>query len=942
MKLLNNIFNSIKNRILVSISFALLFLQSNAQIYPVQISGQLTPPYSGFIQDYAEPGSEQLRIILHFNDFSKSNYDVKLKFVIKGNGFSMSSKQFLNLSPISLNPGQPILISGSDLAPYLSANNLDFVGINQSSYIQNKSLPEGYYSICITAFDYNTNIKVSNEFCVNAWFTYSNPPLLNFPVCNSNIAPLNPQNILFQWTPVNVGSPNSALNTVYDFMLYEIRPDSNANPNQIVLSTAPIFSTTVSQPFLNYGIVEPNLNLYMKYVWRVRVRDITGRDWFTNNGFSQICTFTYGSASNVLGGASKLSLNTNAISHRMGKADWNKQASFSSYRLQVKKQGTENWFDFIVNESTEKIPNLEPNTTYVCRVRGEGTFTGDWSEESEFTTPNEPNYSCNNANFFPDILNAKPLPIEKAISGMIIQTGQFEVLVEQIAPNGPPGWYKGNGRAQSLSGLFVNVKWEAIYIDDNQRHQQGIIEAETKGVDKWLQQWDLVQAQENAHYTDGKIDSIYINGNQVCYTFPGNSNEICVPTPSNSNVMVVRDSEGNEYQIQLVPAPPKIVGKSNYFNFSSDSLNCNDSLKVVFKGLNNQQFGFDEKQYAAWHDNYEIIKLKTTNYFVPNKSVGHSETDVVMAEITLPYFEEKDLSFKTGKNNTLNYELLGQTKAIVKDIPADAGYIYAYYKNKKVGKLTIVSLDKLEKELVLVPVNGTNLDINKDSLNKTFAQANVTWKVNVAANFNYDLGNDGLEAADASLFSKYSDEMRALRDAYVKHDTAYNKKAYYVFIVPKFNNPEVKGYMVRGRAVGFMTPLSFGKGSGDRLLAHELSHGAFGLEHSFPKLEKNNTNNLMDYGEGKQLVKSQWYAIQGSKPIFNWFDEEEDGSYTKPEIASAVFYWINKIKVAYKKRTTVKIPKADFAKDINRLNHFAVYNTQLGGIDFKFIRILFL
>ncbi len=170
------------------------------------------------------------------------------------------------------------------------------------------ALPEGYYSICVKAYDYYNpnNIQVSNEACTQAWFTYSDPPFLNLPLCNKVVTPQNPQNIIFQWTPLNQGSPNSAANTEYEFGLWELRPDSNANPNQIVLSTAPVFSTVTNLTFLNYGITETPLNLYMKYVWRVRVKDITGRDWFKNNGYSQICTFTYGNPLNVLGDALKL------------------------------------------------------------------------------------------------------------------------------------------------------------------------------------------------------------------------------------------------------------------------------------------------------------------------------------------------------------------------------------------------------------------------------------------------------------------------------------------------------------------------------------------------------------------------------------------------------------------------------------------------------------
>jgi hypothetical protein len=42
-----------------------------AQIYPVQISAQLVPPYSGYLPDYADPSAGKLKVILQFNDFSQ-------------------------------------------------------------------------------------------------------------------------------------------------------------------------------------------------------------------------------------------------------------------------------------------------------------------------------------------------------------------------------------------------------------------------------------------------------------------------------------------------------------------------------------------------------------------------------------------------------------------------------------------------------------------------------------------------------------------------------------------------------------------------------------------------------------------------------------------------------------------------------------------------------
>ncbi len=881
-------------KILLLIIYNLIVLnyKSQAQTYPVQLSTQLVPPYSGYLPDYADPSSEKLKVILQFNDFTVAQYSVRLKFEIKGNGFTLTTKQLYNPPPLQIEPGVPFLLSGADLAPYLNSNNLDFVGINQSQYEQRMALPEGYYTICVKAYDYYNNggtVQVSNEACAQAWFTLSDPPFLNLPFCNASVTPQTPQNILFQWTPMNMGSPNSAFNTEYDFELWECRPDTNANPNQIVLSTAPIFSLTTQQTVLNYGMVEPALNLYMKYVWRVRAHDVSGRDLFKNQGYSQICTFNYGSAASVLGSALTLNLSAQAVTHRMGKCTWNTQSLFTSYKLQVRKQGTTNWFDYNTTQGSEKVTNLEPNTDYEAQVQGSGNgVTSAWSNIATFRTNNEPNYNCNDQTQLADPLQAQPLPLNKAVIGLVIQTGQFEVITTQIAPTGSPGWYSGKGYARVFGVLPLAVQWSNIYIDDNNRHQQGIIQAMTKGIDNWVHQWDVTNAQNDPEVVNGTITSFTVNNGQYCYTLQGGNNtQICDSFPSGTNVFVVRDDSGNEYTVTLNPPPPTVTGPSNYIATSPDNMEACDSLMVTFEPSQNQAFGFDAKQYTATIPNYECIKLSnSTNYFVPYKSIGEIQTDEVLANIQINNFKHSNLSFKTQSGSALTSTSLTPTQYKITGIPATANCIYAYYNNKKVGKLNIVSLKPITKKVVIVPVNGASNAITAAQLNAIYKQANVAWTLTTASAFNFNLGNDGLEAADATLFAKYSTEMRALRDAYKQANTNYDQNAYYIFVVPNFSNTQLKGYMVRGRALGFVTSNASAKE-----VAHELAHGAFGLEHTFPKIDKETSNNLLDYGSGETLTKEQWMDIQNPSMVLNWNDTEEDAAVAEADFPS----WLERI-----------------------------------------------
>jgi hypothetical protein len=866
--------------LLAFIIYNLTFNIAFGQTYPVQISTQLIPPYSGYLPDYADPTAQNLKVILQFNDFTVPSYNLKLKFEIKGNGFSLVTKSIYNPPPLSLQPGQPLLLSGIDIAPYLSSNNLDFIGINQSQYEQRMALPEGYYSICVKAYDYYSGspVQVSNEACAQGWFTLSNPPLLNLPLCNNVVTPLQPQNLLFSWTPVNLGSPNSAFNTSYLFELWEMRPDSTVNPNQLVQNTQPIFSQATTFNNLNYGIADPPLNLYYKYAWRVRVIDGSGRDWFINNGFSQVCTFYYGSISNTLGNNNGINIQAEALDYTTGKATWTLQTIYNAYQFEVRKANIQNWFPYTTTSGSQQIDNLEPNNTYECRVKGFGNdFNSEYSNIVQFTTPNAPTYNCNQTAPIYS-LNTTPLPINKALPGITLRSGQFDIKIKTIEPstNGL-GWYKGSGYALMFGLLPVPVTFSNVFIDDKLRHQQGLIEAVTQGIKNWMVQFDIEDAEDNATYTEGTLDSVYINGNQYCYTTIQNQTPVCTPLDTTNKITVIRDGDGNQYVVNAGP-PPTVTGPTNYLNTSNDNLAASDTLKVEFIASPNQNFGFDGKEYAAFIEGYECIKLSNgKNYFVPNKSVGINQNDKVYANCTINNLVAANLSFKTFGGAILSKTSVNATVFEITNIPANANCIYAWYNNKKIGKLNVLSLNKVSKKVVLVSVNNASLSLGVSqmgaALNAIYKQANTNFTITTASNFTFNLGNDGLQEADATLLKKYSLEMRALRDAYKSANSNYDKNASYVFVVPNFSEPQLKGYMVRGRAVGFVKA-----GSNAKTLAHELAHGAFGLEHTFPSAKKASTNNLLDDANGIHLVKVQWEQIQNPGVIFNWLDEEEDGS----------------------------------------------------------------
>lgn len=404
-----------------------------SQNYPVQVTTQLTPPFSGYISDYSTPGNQNLKLLVLFSDFTKPAYSIKLKIKISGQGITMQSKNYFYSPAFSLQPGVPLEISGSDLAELLNTKNLDFSGISASEYEERKILPEGFYNICFIAYDHNNpqQIQVSNESCTAGWMVLSDPPFLNLPLCGSTVKVIDPQNVLFQWTPMNLASPNSANSTVYDFELYEVKP-SNQSPGNIIQTLPPIYKITTPLTFVNYGLTEPQLYANTEYVWRVRAHDESNRDLFKNQGYSQQCTFKYGDLFSQLDTAAlKLNLQGKALTYRLLKFNWDSLSIFTSYKLEYRKQGGTNWFPVSTENTNSLVTNLEPQTTYEARVKGIAQQgEGTWSNVVTIATPAKPVIVCGQAGVPPLATNFQPLKVGKA--GQVWNLGQFELLVTRL------------------------------------------------------------------------------------------------------------------------------------------------------------------------------------------------------------------------------------------------------------------------------------------------------------------------------------------------------------------------------------------------------------------------------------------------------------------------------------------------------------------------------
>ena len=261
-----------------------------AQLFPVQANTQLVPPYSLYLSDYVSPTADNFIVNLFLNDLERPQYEVRLRITIEGVGITLQTRENFIPSAITLQGGMLTRLTGIDLAQYFEPQNMNFQGISRQDFQRTGKLPEGVYQFCVEVLDFNRGDGVSNISCASAWLLLNDPPLVNLPEAGATVFARDPQYVVFQWTPRNTGSPNSAFGTAYNFSLVEIWPKGR-NPFDAINTSAPIFEATTMNTNLIYGPSEPALVPGRQYAFRVQARDRDGRDLFKNQGYSEVIWF---------------------------------------------------------------------------------------------------------------------------------------------------------------------------------------------------------------------------------------------------------------------------------------------------------------------------------------------------------------------------------------------------------------------------------------------------------------------------------------------------------------------------------------------------------------------------------------------------------------------------------------------------------------------------
>lgn len=888
---------------MLTVLFLIFVFQSSAQNYPVQVSINATGPFYNYLSFYGDQNNH-LQLVATLTDFNAPPTNVKLRLKIEGPGYELrTNPNFQGGNSFLLSPGSPVFIQGFDLAPYLTENAL----IKQPGGFDLSNMPEGFTTICVDIIKDGPSQEVlSTNNCYSFFLQRFQPPMPLMPVCESVLS-TEQQVYNFQWTPPIGYVPTINSQLEYVFELYEWNDQSNYSIFQTQQGLIDSQVVIIPNVQINTLINQNDITLQegMKYIWRVKARLTENGipvQIFENNGISEPCIFQYGESQSLeeqLTDGLEINLTANGMAERKGRAQWTVTdntpseglSNFNSFIVQYRKaqSGSGNpysWFEDSVTGSQSDIYQLEPSTTYECRVLGlYGNFIGDTSNTESFTTDAARIYACGDADLPYRSPNYSPLEI--AEPGITVEIGQFTMKVTQITSTGTPGRYSGKGIVpiDFLMGAQAKVNFDDILIDDEFVVREGRVDVSTDGVENWLH--EQYKQFIDPIYVDGTVDDIYVDtaGGSAWITIDGDSTKYEFDPPDYP--IIINDEDGNQYTIY----PNGNIEQSTYFNISDDYLSVTAGQVATFEEDPNENFGFDAKAHTQWHEQYEIIELSdSSKYFVANKSLATGESDPVtlVFEDSIP---QGSLTYQVGSGNSAQpIQLNGNTATItIPDFSSKGEYaLYIYAGNKRVGKLNIYVFDEKEIDVVIVPVANVNLDSTtlNTAINNIFNEANIQVNLSTAAQWNnaeftsttlIDL------PSDVTNFSKYSEDMRNLRDTYFDSVPEADKSKYYLFVVEGFNgNGSEEGYMVRGKGLGFVT-----KNTTPQTYAHELGHGAGALAHTWKENgpEEGMTNNLMDYNGGSNLTLAQWEELRKLNLVPSFWDSEEDAMYSSQGVA---------------------------------------------------------
>ncbi len=269
-----------------------------AQPQLINVSLVLMPPYPLHADEVLDMGDNTLISIQNNDPFQ--SYTVYLSSVLDGNnGVNIRTRpEARPTTPIELAPGASMMLSGTELQTFYNnygENDLLYSGITLDQLVNDNTLPEGVYTLCITAYNFLTGLPLSGtapQGCSSPFVVITaDPPIITSPTQGQAITATDPTFFNITWIPPTLSAPDLVYRLdMMDITGLPINPyDAFLTGNMLQLSEQDIPYNS----FL-YGMEYPQLQNGHEYAVRVRAYRQFGSLNILNDGWSDVVVFTYG------------------------------------------------------------------------------------------------------------------------------------------------------------------------------------------------------------------------------------------------------------------------------------------------------------------------------------------------------------------------------------------------------------------------------------------------------------------------------------------------------------------------------------------------------------------------------------------------------------------------------------------------------------------------
>lgn len=928
---------SANKHVLICVLWAFSTFGIFAQNYPIQTTVQLLPPYTPRLTELqSEPN--RLSVSLLNKDLATPVVEVYLSLRLQGPGVGLQTRSgYRPLKTFTLNAGVPISINGPDLAELLQPQNLDFQGLDRNAFIRGgQLLPEGLWTISISAYSVARNLQVSNTGVVMAGLFKHKPPLLNFPFHESRAGSALPQFLPFQWTSRHYASPFAAGSIRYRFKMIELIPGSR-NPNEAMQATAiPWFETFTEQTSYIYGPADPPLVPGRSYAWQVQAIDVDGSEGFENEGYSQVFSFVFGETC-----AGPLGIRARAEEGRTIRVLWTPIPGIVNvaYSLWYRTKGIGEWQTFMVTDTVATVGGLLPDTEYevyvnrIC-IGGESPPTatitvttdalrGAWDEVSKQCGKPAPTF---------DLSNRKPLLALEP--GETFTAADFTIKV--LSATGVNGEFSGSGTVwlPFTGKVPIPCTWEHVSINSDRRLVDGMVKILRKPLvlsnltfeklaDRWRDlfgsNWNrseykriAVPVSDVEVLPDGRIRIRMAKGDEFAR---GGQNTV-IEGPDGKRWYV---SAGGKVTGPEGPAEKPVVGNESNGSGMPGSV-LPDGTMVLFDN--------DDPNRRAWDaynirsetggSSYDRLDGPPGGYVAGWKLLATGEKETVRATLrkgklklhpdSIRFLRSDGVRIKSERINDTVWKLevpgrlhlwADAVWAVGSIVPPDSVRGGA---RRVLGKLNLIAADERKVHVKLVPVGSSGGTISKGqletALNVITAKFGVKTGVEVMPSMavsGYNPQVDKISVNRMVLKTSYgSDLQRFIREYEGKYRSPRSDTAVMLLLGPAADQTE--GYMALNNRYGF---IFCGNSPPEaHTLAHELGHGLLVLEHPFEESAEQvgKTLNLMDYRKPHALTHfKQWKRIHDKEEVGNFLravsQKEEEGRYV------ATRYTLNDAKI---------------------------------------------